>query len=194
MQIVVNNFHGDDLSWLPKGEVFVYDKKDKNVGSNIYDYMSWIVDHYDKLDDVVLFTKGNMLKRHITPEEWDKVKDNKTFTPLLTQHHKTYLPVCWYEDGLFCEVNTQWYANHYGIKSKDSFEKLVDSLGVRNKKYLSFSPGGCYIVPKANILKHSKSLYEYLRDAVDYTVNPGEAHLIERCLYYLWATDIIDGI
>lgn len=182
MQIVVNNFHGDDLSWLPKGEVFIYDKKDKNVGSNIYDYMSWIVDHYDKLDDVVLFTKGNMLKRHITPEEWDKVKDNKTFTPLLTQHHKTYLPVCWYEDGLFCERNDFWCLNEYPARDIG----IISLLGMNGKEYNKFAPGACYIVPKENILKHPKEFYIKLRDSVDYSQHPGEAYLIERSLYNIW--------
>ena len=183
MQIVVNNFHGDDLSWLPKGEVFVYDKKDRNVGSNIYDYMSWIVDHYDTMDDVVMFTKGNMLKRHITLEEWEKVKDNKTFTPLLTQHHKTYLPVCWYEDGSFCERNDYWYLQEYSARDMG----IISLLGMNGREYNKFAPGACYIVPKENILKHSKEFYIKLRDGVDYTQHPGEAYLIERSLYHLWS-------
>lgn len=192
MQIVVNNFHGDDLSWLPEGEVFVYDKKDKNVGSNIYDYMSWIVDHYDSMDDLVMFTKGNMLKRHITPEEWELVKNNKTFTPLLTQNHQTSPPICWYEDGLFCERADYWFVETYGVKNNDALEQMIDVLGVRDKKYFCFSPGACWIVPRENILKNPKTLYEVLREAVAYSPNPGEAHLIERSLYYLWKDDKID--
>lgn len=182
MQIVVNNFHGDDLSWLPEGEVFVYDKKDKNVGSNIYDYMSWIVDNYDNLDDLVLFIKGNMLKRHITPEEWEKIKDNKTFTPILTQNHKTYLPVCWYEDGIYCEVNDYWYLNEHPTKND-----ILSLLKIEERLYNKFAPGACYIVPKENILKHSKEFYQKLRDSVDWDVAPGEAYLIERSLYHIWS-------
>jgi hypothetical protein len=184
MQIVVNNFHGDDLSWLPDGDVFIYDKKDKNVGSNIYDYMSWIVDNYDKLNDLVLFTKGNMLKRHITPEEWEKIRDNKTLTPLMTMNHKTDGVISYYKDGLYWEKNNQWYRYEHPTQN---FEALIDLLGVRNKDCLGFSPGACWIVPRENILKQTKEMYTKLMSFIDYDANPAEAHLIERSLFYLWS-------
>lgn len=191
MHIVVNNYHQNDLSWLPKGEVTIYDKKDKNVGSNIYDYMDWIVKNYDNLPELVMFTKGNMLLRHIQPFEWEKIKDNKTLTPLMTQYHKTDGVINYYKDGLYWEVNSQWYKNEYPSKH---FGVLANLLNIKDKKYLGFSPGACWIVPKKSILKNPVEFYKVLKDSVDHHSNPAEAHLIERCLYYIWATDTIDGI
>ena len=186
MQIVVNNFHNDDLSWLPKGEVFIYDHKEQNFGYNIHDYMDWTVKNYDNLDDMVLFTKGNMLKRHITPEEWDKIKDNKTLTPILTQGHHTYLPICFYSEGLFNEVNDYWYLAEHQPRNIRNFSELIDLIGMREKSYNAFAPGGCYLVPKENILKHPKEFYEKLLNHVNYTEFPGEAFIIERGLYNIW--------
>ena len=184
---VLNNYHGG-WEWIKEytDSYVLYDKQDKNVGSNIFDYMDYIVKHYDNLPDVVLFGKSNMLERHLTKEEFDSLYTNIGFTPLLTQKHNTYLPVCWYEDGMYCEENSMWYLQHYGIKNKENVDWLIDFFDMKNKKYLKFSPGGCWIVPKENILKNSKHIYEKLRECVSYTKNPGEAHLIERNLYYLW--------
>ena len=183
MMWVINNYHGN-WEWIKEytDNYVLYDKKDKNVGSNIYDYMDYIVNNYDCLPDVILFGKSNMLERHITKEEFDKLYQSTGFTPLLTQNHKTYLPVCWYEDGIYCERNDYWYLNEYPARDMS----IIDLLGMRDRKYNKFAPGACYIVPKANILKHSKEFYTKLRDSVDYSPHPGEAYLIERSLYHLW--------
>jgi len=186
MQIVVNNYGGDELSWLPKGEVFLYDKKDLNVGYNIYDYMDFITNNYDKLDDLVLFTKGNMLKRHITQDEWDKIKDNKTFTPILTQGHETDGVINYYKDGLYYEVNNSWYINSYESKYYKTYGDFAKDFNLPNPDYLGFAPGGCYIVPRENILKRDILFYEKLKALVSWTQLPAEAHMIERSLYNIW--------
>lgn len=184
MKIVVNNYHNNDLSWLKSDDLVVYDKKDKNVGSNIYDYMDYIVENYDNLPDVVMFTKGNMLERHITPEEFEKVRNNTTLTPLMTMNHKTEMPISYYEDGLYWEFNNYWYVNEHPQRY---MQELIDFLGVSRKIYLGFSPGACWIVPKENILKRPKEYYSKLMSFIDYDSNPAEAHLIERSLYHIWS-------
>ena len=187
MQIVINNYGQDDLSWLPQGEVTVYDHKKKNFGYNIFDYMDWIVKNYDKLDDIVLFTKGNMLKRHITPEEWDKLKDNKTFTPLLTQGHKVDGVINYYDKGLYYEKNDGWYFNHFEHKFYDNYKDFSKDMGLPNPQYLGFAPGACYLVPRENIVKHPKEFYNKLKEMVEYTQLPAEAHMIERSIYNIWS-------
>jgi hypothetical protein len=186
MQIVVNNYHNNDLSWLKSDDLIVYDKKDKNVGSNIYDYFDYIIKNYDNLPDVIMFTKGNMLERHITPEEFEKVRHNTTLTPLLTMNHKTEMPVCYYEDGLYYEINNYWYKHEHLVR-EEVFNWLKWYLKIEDKKYLGFAPGACWIVPRENILKNSLYFYMNLKDAVSHDGNPAEAHLIERSLYYIWS-------
>lgn len=184
MQIVVNNYGDHDLGWL-EGDLVVYDKKDLNVGYNIYDYMDYIVRNYDSLPDAVMFTKGNMLERHITREEFEKVKDNRKFTPLLTQNHKTDGHINYYEDGLYHEKNDSWYLYSYPSKYK-SYGDFARDFGLPNPEYLGFAPGGCYIVPRENILKHPKDFYQRLKDLVGYSQINGESHAVERSLYNIW--------
>ena len=184
---IINNYSGNDLKWIEEykpDEVIVYDKKDKNVGSNIYDYFDYIVKNYDNLPDIVVFTKGNMLERHITKEELDKIIGNKTLTPLMTMNHKTYLPTCYYKDGLYWEQNDYWYANCHPRKD---FNKLVDLLNIRGREYLGFSPGACWLVPRENILKQTKEMYADLMTYIDHDSNPAEAHLLERALHTIWS-------
>lgn len=180
--------YNSDYSWVKEytKEYTLYDKDTLNVGYNIYDICSFIIDHYDNLPDISIFIKDNILERHITKEEFDKVIHNKTLTPLLTQNHKTDGVINFYKDGLYYERNDYWYLSHYG--HRDGVETLIDLLGIKGKDYLGFAPGACYIVPRENILKHPKDFYQKLKDAVSYTQLPGEAHLIERSLYHIWST------
>ena len=64
--------------------------------------------------------------------------------------------------------------------------EIMNLMGVTPFEPLQFAPGSNYILPKENILKHPKSLYEKLRSYLDYTIYPPEAWVIERGLYSLW--------
>jgi hypothetical protein len=187
---IVNNYKNHDLEWIKEykpDNVIVYDKTINNVGYNIYDYLDYIVNNYHSLPEVVLFVKGNMLERHITKEEFDEIVDNKTFTPILTQHHGTYMPVCYYEDGLYYERNDSWYMQEHESKFFKTYGEFADEMGLPNPTYLGFAPGACYIVPKENILKRSLKFYKKLIHYVDYCAEPAEAHLIERSLHEIWS-------
>jgi hypothetical protein len=168
-------------------DFIVYDKDTLNVGYNIYDIMKFIVDHYENLPEVTVFIKDNILERHISKAEFEELKDNKMFTPLLTQTHETYLPVSYYKDGLYHERNDGWYFNHFQHHFFHSYKEFAEQIGLSNPEYLGFAPGGNYIVPKANILKHPKEFYKRLLGCVSYTQLPAEAHAIERSLYNIWS-------
>ena len=188
MKWVINSYNGT-TDWIKNytEDVIFYDKKDKNVGYNIYDYMDFIVNNYENLPDVTLFGKDNMLERHITKEEFDKLIGNRTFTPLLTQNHKTYEPICYYKDGLYYEKNDSWYFHGKEHKYFNNYSEFAERMGLPNPDYLGFAPGACYIVPKENILKHSSEFYYELRKSVEYCQLPAEAHAIERSLYNIWS-------
>lgn len=176
-----NDFIMYDRSETPFNDPRVI--KVPNIGTDIYDKFTFIIDNYDDLPDVAIYTKANIYK-YISKEEFDAMRDNKTFTPILTQHHKTYLPVCWYENGLYCERNDYWYLNTYPAKFAD---EIIKFFKMDEREYNAFAPGSNYILPKENILKHPKETYKMLRSFLDWTRYPGDAQLIERNLYYLWS-------
>ncbi len=157
----------------------------KNVGSDIYDKFSYIIDNYDNLPPVVLMTKANIFK-YISREEFDKMKDNKTFTPILTQNHEEKPGVSRYKNGIYEEINNYWYLNPHPPKSKETAREVAELVGIFGKEYVAFAPGSNYILPKKNILQHPKEFYEKLRSYLSWNVYPGEAQITERGLYNIW--------
>jgi hypothetical protein len=104
--LVVSNYNWD-LSWVPQytDNYVIYDRSDKgfvfpdnidmkkvikspNVGYNSYDYFRFIIDNYNNLPDVIIFAKGHAFPRHISQAYFDRVMNNRHFTPLMdeTQH------------------------------------------------------------------------------------------------------------
>lgn len=192
MKWIISRYN-HDISYLPEytDDYILYDRSLEpfdtaivvsNLGSDISDKFKFIIDNYDNLPDVAVYTKANIFK-YISAYEFNQVKDNTTFTPLLTKHHKTYLPVCYYKDGIYYEINNYWYLNAYPAKYA---KEIIEIFKMDEREYNAFAPGSNYILPKENILKHPKEFYEQLKSYLDWDVYPGDAQLMERNLYYLW--------
>lgn len=161
----------------------------KNIGNVDYDKLSYLVENYDNLPNVFLWGKSNLFK-YITKEEFDLVKDNKTFTPLLTQNHKTYSDrlgqVCYYSGGMYHERNDSWYLGEHTGKYVNRWSDWADMFQLPNPRYLPFAPGGNYILTKENVHKYSVDYYQKMVDMLDYAQLPGEAQCAERSYYLLW--------
>ena len=204
--LMVSNYNAD-ISWILEytDNYIIYDRsttdewikpfeqkkviKVPNIGWDIYDKFTYIIDNYDNLPKTMILTKGNIFK-YITREEFDKICNNTAFTPIFTKYHRTYLPTCFYgDDGMYNEINNSWYLRIFPTKYFKSYNQFIKPLGLEIPKYLKFAPGSNYIVTKQDIHKHPKSFYEKLRQCIDYGSTPGEAQIIERFLYTLWTTD-----
>ena len=203
MKYIVSRYN-QDVQWLEEytNDVFMYDRSEmplsplpsyikhstivENRGSDWYDKFTYIIDNYDDLPDVAVYTKANLFK-YITKEEFDKVKDNKTFTPLLTQNHKVYEPICRYKDGMYEEINNRWYLATHPCQNDTTEMELMVMLGLSDKEYVQFAPGSNYILTKEVIHRHTKQFYVKLRSYLDWDRYPGEAQLMERGAYYLWS-------
>lgn len=214
MKWIISRYN-HDISYLPKytNDYVLYDRSEEplegsivvpNIGSDIYDKFTYIIDNYDNLPEVAVYTKANIFK-YITEEEFDLIKDNTTFTPILTQNHKEVLqdygmpepgkPFSYYEDGMYYELNYPSYLRSNKTREPiwsyaETFKifSLVKLLGLDQMKYTPFAPGSNYILPKENILQHPKEFYEELREYLKWDRYPGEAMIIERGLYSLWKT------
>lgn len=195
MRFVVSRYN-QDIDWIKEysDDVVLYDRSETplpnaivmpNIGSDWYDKLTYIIDNYDNLPDIAVYTKANLFQ-YISKEEFDKLYKTDKFTPLLTQNHKTYMPVCYYKDGMYYEINNYWYLydKHPFTHNRDEMATL---LGIIGKDYVPFAPGSNYIVPKENILKHPKDLYIKLRSYLTESRYPAEAHFIERGIYTLWS-------
>lgn len=208
--LVISNYNRD-LRWIPKftDNYVIYDRSKNptfpdtvdmskvitspNVGYNSYDYFSYIVDNYDNLPECVIFAKSWCFPRHVRREYFTRVMNNEYFTPLEDwKTHKTKFPISFFSpEGGFCEINNSWYFKHLAHKYFDNYN---DFLRYVYKDpviplYTRFAPGGDYIVPKANILKLPKVLYQNLRLFMSHDPEPAETHMIERAMHTLWTSN-----
>jgi len=217
MKYILSRYN-HDVSWVKEytDDVVMYDRSEEplpnsivvpNIGSDIYDKFTYIIDNYDNLPEVALYSKANLFK-YITKEEFDKVKDNTTFTPLLSMNHPEVMcdqglldwyevkskKFSYYEDGMYYELNFPSYMKAHPFKDQpvlptlDWYHEhpLTKLLQLDKIEYIPFAPGSNYIVPKENILQYPKDFYKLLRSYLEWTVYPGEAMLLERSLYRLW--------
>ncbi len=180
----------DDGKQLPSG---LNVKKSKNVGYNLYDMFTFIIDNYDKLPEYTTFCKGNIFPRHLTKNKFEELMNNKFFTPLFEpSQHKPIMPICMFSsDGCWSEINSgiavpdptlhpTKYFNSYNDLLYFLFEDAIIP------KYITFAAGANYVVPKNYILKYSVNFYKNLRAFVSHCQLAGECHLIERALYSIW--------
>lgn len=198
MEFMVSRYN-QDVTWI--GEyaptAYLYDRSEQplagslivpNLGTDIADKLHFIIMNYAKLPDVCVYTKANLFK-YISKPEFDAVKDNKSFTPLLTMNHRTYKgadgkDVCFYKDGIYHEINNGWYLNSHPVKHDP--KEVMETLGIADLEYIPFAPGSNYILTKENITKHPVDFYHKLLNYVTWAVYPGEAQIIERGLYTIF--------
>lgn len=162
-----------------------------NVGNVDYDKLGYLIDHYDDLPEVFLWGKTNLFK-YISKEEFDLVKDNKTFTPLLTKNHGTYMDaagiVCYYdEQGMYRERNDSWFLNSVPALNFNTWNEWAKEFQLPQPEYIPFAPGGNYILTRETVHKYPRSLYKKMRDMMGYCQLPGEAQCAERSYYLLWS-------
>lgn len=188
--------YNHDISWIDEytDDFILYDRSEKphpgsivmpNIGSDWYDKLTYIIDNYDNLPDTIILIKANLFK-YVTKTEFDHIKDNQVFTPILTQMHHTYFPVCFYsQDGMYNELNDGWYLGSHPCKCNPL--ELMDLFGIVEKKYVKFAPGSGYIVPRSVIHRKSKEWYGIIREYLKHDVYPGEAQIVERGIYNIWS-------
>ena len=196
---IISRYNGD-VSWVSQyaPSMILYDRSDSpipgsiivpNLGSDIADKLHFIITNYSNLPPVAIYTKHNLLEKYISKEEFDKVRDNSFFTPLLTMNHRTYnddegKPVCYYQNGIYWEVNNLWYLGSNPCKFDP--KEVMETIGIANLEYVPFAPGSNYILTAADIRKHPVEFYIKLYNYLTWAVYPGEAQIIERGMYTIW--------
>jgi hypothetical protein len=198
------NFSKDNIFIYNKGEQDLKEYQDKaqirrleNTGYSITSFCTHILENYNNLPDILILIKGNVVPRHVSHNYFERIFDNNYFTAIeeWEYHDQNQLSLqngyaMISADGGWMEVNNSWYLNHpeHPTKYFRSYNEFV-SFCFKNPvhpKYVRFAPGGCYIVPKFNILKYDKIFYKNIKTIVEHHTLSGETHLIERFMYTMW--------
>ena len=187
-----------------------------NYGANQYDYISFIIDNYDNLPKMSYFIKGNMFSKdenyYTTRERFAQMLDSEELfsgwqdkqllvgdhrhvstTPLeILQDGRLRQPLSWCCFGGNQNMEHRYFSDH---------ASLVNALFVDppDTSMIEFVPGSIMAVPKENILRYSKKLYQKLKDILSYTPEPPknptctEAFVIERIFWLMWTNNLVES-
>lgn len=162
--------------------------KTKNVGNVDFDKLSFLAEVYDTLPDVFLWGKTNLFK-YVLEDDFNAALKREEFTPLLRPDHKTYSDkggvVCYYQNGMYHERNDSWYFWQMPSRYRNYNDFALD-FQLPTPAYLPFNPGGNFILTRERVRRYSKEYYERMRDTLDHSPLPAEAHCCERSYYTLW--------
>lgn len=203
-KILINYNFTPDKDWIGD-DYLIYDRSDskeylkdfdqnkivytENIGQVDFDKLCYLVDNYDTLPEVFLWGKTNLFK-YISKDEYDLVKNNTIFTPLLTQKHATYSdtlgPVNYYSQDMYWERNNSWYANQFPTRFFNSFDEFTKELSIENPPYIPFAPGGNYILTRERVHRYSRDFYDKMASYLSYCQEPAEAQMCERAYYLIW--------
>lgn len=182
-KIVVARYNEDPWSWLPKDDyVIVYNKALggdlPNIGREAHTYLTYIVENYDNLPDVVFFTQG-------APDHTggNSIEYFTNITGNCSQNfHVTKGPSYQFSDDghLHWDVLDQCPMNFY-----DWFIKYVDE-NVDPRDDIVWYMGATFSVAKSKILSRSRDYYQNLLEQFPNHSNPELAHFFERSWYYIF--------
>lgn len=164
--------------------------KTPNLGDVDADKLGYLIENYDNLPDVFLWSKTNIFK-YVDKDSLDEALKYQVFAPLFRKDHKTYSDkfgqVNYYQ-GIYHERADSWFFNA-GLDSSGQFRNWEDWINYFNlpyKAYIPFAPGGSYILTKERVHRYSKDFYQKMRDTLTYAAHPVEAHCAERSYFLLW--------
>jgi len=204
LKVLVNYNFTPDKEWIGD-DYLIYDRSDDgvdhlvdfdpakiiktdNMGQVDYDKLNYLINNYDNLPEVFLWGKTNLFK-YITPEEYEKVKDNQFFTPLLTQTHSTYSDrngvVCDYFASMYRERADSWFFGQLASKYVVDWNEWTRLFMMPNPNYIPFAPGGNYILTKEKVHKYSVDYYKKMASLLPYAREPAEAACAERSYFLI---------
>lgn len=167
-----------------------------NPGHSLRNFMEWILKNYDSLPERVAFVKSNIVPRHVDELAFRRKLGSQTFLGLWNEedfrsnHYQESLLL----GGGYLERNNSWYFQQSKEESIfENFDTFCDFLLVHQyprPKWITFSPGACYLTRRENILRAPRGVYEFLRDVSSYKFFPKEAFAVERVLQTVFSSDV----
>ena len=159
--------------------------KANHVGHDLNNILNFIIQNFESLPDRTAFLKANILERHCTREYFEQNINNLTYTQFYYDQkikpgneNDVIFP------GMYLERNDPWYVRKENHRIFCSLDQLADELFLEYTpaKYVMFSPGACFMLPKEYIIRQPKEIYEILLRISTYDFFPDEAFIVERIL------------
>lgn len=152
-----------------------------NVGREAHTYLTYILQHYDRLPAVVHFTQGGI------DDHGDRMQcELFNFTGMYSEN-TTY---AYFTEGLSADARI---GNYLGSDVSPSevngitwFSRYVNPHINLAEEKIHMWYAGIFSVKREMILKRPRSYYEMLYGQLQYDVNPEVGHFIERSWFYIF--------
>ena len=199
-EIVVAHYN-ENLDWLKNIScpIHVYSKGNlatipciqhtlPNVGREPHTYLTYIIERYDTLPEIVFFTQGRIddhIKNkninqflNLKPEQYHSNNVSR-LKPFLKDYDKEMRIINWIPSLYKSELNAY-----------DWFKKYVNSeIDLNSNNPVSIFWFAIFSVRRQAILSRPKEYYEMLLETCNKNSNPEEAHYFERSWYYIFQLD-----
>lgn len=197
--IIVAHFN-ENLNWLQvfdKNSVIVYSKgapssipciqkRLYNVGREAHTYLSYIIEYYESLPDIVFFTQGNINEHGYSIKKEDIEKQF-----LNIEYNSSNFKQWCYTTGM----NSQYHITDYKgpllqfeLNGIEFFRKYINSevdLSVNFRWYFC----AIFSVKREAILTRTKEYYQELISTLSKNNAPETAHFMERSWFYVFNLD-----
>lgn len=197
--IIYNKGNNDDF-YKPENTQVV---SIKNVGREGHTYIYHIIQHYDNLNEILVFLPGSNNLDH-------KLEKSKRMIHEIEKKHSAVFISSHFNDvrsNLYDFQLDKWVATHSGNASVTPTHSLElapirpfgkwyeDKFGDVKVQHVAF--GGVFSVSKQDVLNKPKSFYEKLIRELDSHSNPEVGHYFERSweaiFYPMNHTQFIEG-
>jgi len=194
-KIVVERYK-ENIEWLSPlmNQCIIYNKGDKldlpneimldNVGREAETYLHYIIDNYDKLPDIVVFTQGNISDHRGS-------NDINILLKLLKEANLYKKSICFRdncpENWNSIDKNNYYLHDNYKNNERISFGKWFRKhINPVFPKPLLLYWNAIFAVKKELILNRPLEYYKKLILEVNHHVNPVEGHFFERSWFYIF--------
>jgi hypothetical protein len=205
-KIVVARYN-ENIEWL-KSEMnncIIYNKGNKlnlpnevmleNVGRESETYLNFIINNYDNLPDIVVFTQANISDHkgsnnilHLIKLKKEAELNSKSLQ--LKTHYDGTSEFWWDKDWNVKDPNflsKNNYKNNRHMLFMDWFKENID---INYPNPIHIYPNAIFAVKKELILNKPLEYYKKLILEVNHHINPVEGHFFERSWYYIFNIQI----
>lgn len=172
-----------------------------NVGRENETYLHYIIDNYNNLPDIVLFTRAKInqyipdintvleLKNRAINSALVYGKSETNLCHNINMCTNDYCGLCVYiSEKPYNSYSPKYfegnYLNNTPVLFTDWFKQNIDS---NFPNIVSMYLMNCFAVKKETILNHSIDYYQKLIVNVNHDVNPAEGNFFDRCWYHIFS-------
>ncbi len=204
-KIIVARYN-EDITWLRDEMIncIIYNKGEKlnipnefflkNVGRESDTYLHYIIDNYDNLPDVVVFTQARISDHQ--GEDNINILLNMKNSAIHNRKSKNYITHNDQGDNVFWDhdfnLKNKWCLNKFTTDQyKDNKiilfkEWFITNVAANYPNPINIYPCAIFAVKKECITSRSLEYYKKLLTEGNYHNEPIEAHFFERSWYYIF--------